>query len=83
MHHKDGNHQNNPLNGSNWENLCIYCHDDEHSRGLLGDYLKGGGERGEDGVKIKIKYGVSGIAQTCGICTLITTVPDSLYNPTL
>ena len=59
VHHKDGNHQNNPLNGSNWENLCIYCHDDEHSRGLLGDYLKGGGERGEDGVKIKIKYGVS------------------------
>ena len=27
--------------GSNWENLCIYCHDDEHSRSLLGDYLQG------------------------------------------
>ncbi len=39
VHHKDGNHHNNPSNGSNWENLCIYCHDDEHSRGLLGDYL--------------------------------------------
>jgi len=45
-HHKDGNHLNNPANGSNWENLCIYCHDDEHSRGLLGDYLTGkGGHR--------------------------------------
>jgi hypothetical protein len=41
VHHKDGNHRNNPPDGSNWENLCIYCHDDEHSRGLLGDYLKG------------------------------------------
>ncbi len=39
VHHKDGNHHNNPPDGSNWENLCIYCHDDEHSRGLLGDYL--------------------------------------------
>ena len=39
VHHKDGNHMNNPADGSNWENLCAYCHDDEHSRGLLGDYL--------------------------------------------
>jgi hypothetical protein len=42
VHHKDGNHHNNPADGSNWENLCVYCHDDEHSRSLLGDYLKGG-----------------------------------------
>ncbi len=41
VHHKDGNHNNNPADGSNWENLCIYCHDDEHSRSLLGDYLQG------------------------------------------
>ncbi|MBI5212382.1 MAG: HNH nuclease family protein [Nitrospirae bacterium] len=41
VHHKDENHRNNPSDGSNWENLCIYCHDDEHSRGLLADYLKG------------------------------------------
>ena len=41
VHHKDGNHHNNPPDGSNWENLCIYCHDDEHSRSLLGDYLQG------------------------------------------
>ncbi len=33
VHHKDGNHRNNPPDGSNWENLCVYCHDDEHSRG--------------------------------------------------
>jgi 5-methylcytosine-specific restriction endonuclease McrA len=39
VHHKDGNHGNNPPDGSNWENLCVYCHDDEHRRGILGDYL--------------------------------------------
>ncbi len=39
VHHKDGNHNNNPADGSNWENICNHCHDDEHSRGLLGDYL--------------------------------------------
>ena len=41
VHHRDGNHDNNPADGSNWENLCIYCHDDEHSHGILGDYLTG------------------------------------------
>ena len=41
VHHKDGNPRNNPPDGSNWENLCVYCHDDEHSRGILGDYLSG------------------------------------------
>lgn len=40
VHHKDGNHKNNPSDGSNWENLCVYCHEDEHSRGRLADYLK-------------------------------------------
>ena len=39
VHHKDGNDRNNPPDGSNWENLCVYCHEAEHSRGLLGDYL--------------------------------------------
>ncbi|MGC1404939.1 MAG: YajD family HNH nuclease [Thermodesulfobacteriota bacterium] len=39
VHHKDGNHLNNPPDGSNWENLCAYCHEDIHSRELLGEYL--------------------------------------------
>jgi len=30
VHHKDHNHDNNPPDGSNWELLCLYCHDDEH-----------------------------------------------------
>jgi len=41
VHHKDGNHDNNPPDGSNWENLCVDCHEDEHTRGVLGDYLTG------------------------------------------
>ena len=40
VHHIDGNDRNNPADGSNWENLCVYCHEAEHSRGLLGDYLR-------------------------------------------
>jgi hypothetical protein len=31
VHHKDHNHDNNPSDGSNWELLCVYCHDDEHA----------------------------------------------------
>ena len=34
VHHKDGNHDNNPPDGSNWELLCVYCHDNEHQRQL-------------------------------------------------
>ena len=32
VHHKDGNHDHNPSDGSNWELLCIYCHENEHAR---------------------------------------------------
>ncbi len=34
VHHRDHDHDNNPPDGSNWELLCIYCHDNEHSRHL-------------------------------------------------
>ncbi|MED5579198.1 MAG: YajD family HNH nuclease [Nitrospinota bacterium] len=40
VHHKDNNHKNNPPDGSNWENLCIHCHEDEHSRGILSNQIK-------------------------------------------
>ena len=32
VHHKDHDHDHNPPDGSNWELLCLYCHDNEHSR---------------------------------------------------
>ncbi len=49
VHHKDHNHDNNPSDGSNWELLCLYCHDYEHSRFLeaaaYGGGVTPGGER--------------------------------------
>ncbi|MCF8067996.1 MAG: YajD family HNH nuclease [Desulfobacterales bacterium] len=37
VHHKDHNHDHNPPDGSNWELLCLYCHDNEHSRSGVAD----------------------------------------------
>ena len=37
VHHKDHNHNNNPPDGSNWELLCLYCHENEHSRDQVAD----------------------------------------------
>jgi hypothetical protein len=41
VHHKDHNHDNNPPDGSNWELLCIYCHENEHSRYLDAEWSGG------------------------------------------
>ena len=46
VHHKDGNHHHNPPDGSNWELLCIYCHENEHARvedAKAGDAAAGAG----------------------------------------
>jgi hypothetical protein len=37
VHHRDHNHDNNPPDGSNWELLCLYCHDNEHARQQVAD----------------------------------------------
>lgn len=37
VHHKDHNHENNPSDGSNWELLCLYCHENEHARNQVAD----------------------------------------------
>ena len=41
VHHKDHNHHNNPPDGSNWELLCLYCHDHEHEKNLLAGHYEG------------------------------------------
>ena len=41
VHHRDHNHDHNPPDGSNWELLCIYCHDNEHQRDQEADRLGG------------------------------------------
>ena len=43
VHHKDGNHGNNPPDGSNWENLCVYCHEEEHGREFREEDFQGKG----------------------------------------
>jgi hypothetical protein len=42
VHHRDHDHDNNPADGSNWELLCLYCHDNEHQR-----QLEAAGSRGD------------------------------------
>lgn len=46
VHHRDHNHDNNPPDGSNWELLCLYCHDNEHSRYLEAGHSKAGHAQG-------------------------------------
>ena len=43
VHHRDHDHDYNPPDGSNWELLCLYCHDNEHQRYVFG----GKGESGK------------------------------------
>jgi len=38
VHHKDHNHNNNPPDGSNWELLCVYCHDHEHEKNKMAGF---------------------------------------------
>jgi len=48
VHHKDHDHDNNPPDGSNWELLCLYCHDNEHQKYLDEESF---GETAPGGVK--------------------------------
>ena len=47
VHHKDHNHDNNPPDGSNWENLCLYCHDNEHQK--YEEHARGFSVSGDEG----------------------------------
>lgn len=40
VHHRNHDHDFNPPDGSNWELLCLYCHDNEHARHI--DHVRGG-----------------------------------------
>ncbi len=46
VHHLDHNHDNNPADGSNWELLCIYCHEQEHIRAIEQQRAAVGGSEG-------------------------------------
>jgi hypothetical protein len=51
VHHRDHNHDNNPPDGSNWELLCTYCHENEHQRQVhapgAGSTPSGGGPQSQ------------------------------------
>lgn len=47
VHHRDHNHDNNPPDGSNWELLCLYCHDNEHAR-YVDNTVSGGTTRSRE-----------------------------------
>ncbi len=44
-------HTNNPEDGSNWELLCLYCHDHEHSKYTEADQYGSTVIAGEDAQK--------------------------------
>ncbi len=46
VHHRDHNHDNNPPDGSNWELLCVYCHDNEHARQIEAEAARRRGQNG-------------------------------------
>lgn len=46
VHHRNHDHDHNPQDGSNWELLCLYCHDNEHTRQLDNDGRKATAEGG-------------------------------------
>ena len=46
VHHRDHDHRHNPPDGSNWELLCLYCHDHEHEKQRMAGH--GGGDGGDD-----------------------------------
>ncbi|MFZ3206875.1 MAG: YajD family HNH nuclease [Pseudomonas sp.] len=51
VHHRDHNHDNNPQDGSNWELLCLYCHDNEHARYTEQQYFSVGSTGSPQGPK--------------------------------
>ena len=48
VHHRDHDHNNNPPDGSNWELLCLYCHDHEHEKNLLAGHYEGATARRDE-----------------------------------
>ena len=57
VHHKDHDHDNNPPDGSNWELLCLYCHDNEHGREEVADWYEGdAAEEGDAGPSINTPF---------------------------
>ncbi len=61
VHHRDHNHDNNPSDGSNWELLCLYCHDNEHQRLVDAGGSAAGGETADSTAKHQPFAGLAGL----------------------
>lgn len=62
VHHKDHDHRNNPADGSNWELLCVWCHDDEHDRKQVAEhYGRGKKERAREPETYRPFEGLAGL----------------------
>lgn len=64
VHHRDGDHDNNPPDGSNWELLCIYCHENEHAR--FEDARAGGGGVEKGAVSVAKHRALAGLRDLLG-----------------
>ena len=64
VHHRNHDHDCNPPDGSNWELLCLYCHDNEHSRLL--DATGVAPARAEDAVAAATATPFAGLARLLG-----------------
>jgi hypothetical protein len=60
VHHKNHNHDDNPSDGSNWELLCLYCHDEEHARQVRLTKTRGTGPE-DQGTTFKAFAGLEGL----------------------
>jgi len=76
VHHKDHNHNNNPQDGSNWDLLCLYCHDHEHEKNKIAGCYEGARAQKE-------KLAPSIFSQFSGLDALLPSAADTKdENPT-
>lgn len=61
VHHRDHDHDNNPPDGSNWELLCLYCHDNEHAK-YVDAARYGAGGAGRSAAPEATHKGLAGLA---------------------
>jgi hypothetical protein len=87
VHHKDHNWQNNPPDGSNWELLCLFCHDHEHEKYKMAEYRAGGGgaaapaERGQQASPIVTPFaGLDALLADAGTAPEPAATPDAAAN---
>ncbi|MBT5232039.1 MAG: HNH nuclease family protein [Methylococcales bacterium] len=58
VHHRNHDHDDNPQDGSNWELLCLYCHDNEHQRYEEACYAKGSDDKASTDTAFKAFAGL-------------------------